>query len=907
MGQAPAAHPLLGAAITLPGTGALAFTGRLGVDSHPWLGHHAVHGTTLLPGTALVELALHAGHHAGTPVLDELTLQAPLTLPDRTALALQVTVGAADDSDHRGVEIHSRDADDPTAPWTRNAVGVLAPARPHEAVALAEDATVWPPADATPIPVQTLYEELADQGYDYGPMFRCVRRAWRHDGAVLGEIALPEEALDAGEYGIHPALLDSALHLTDFLNGDGPADGDQETRIPFAWTGTSLRTAGAAALRVRVRSTGNGGVSLEIADRNGEPVATVGSLALRPVTAQQLGGSALPLYRVEWRPLPGSDGTGPAAGPAVPVTVTLAEWEKTRDGGAVPEVVTLSVASTGEDATVPVRVRGSVHEVLDAMRAWLDDDRCSSSRLVVVTRGAVSVDASDRSIDLGAAPVWGAVRAAQAENPGRFSIIDTDGSHASLRALSAAAALDEPEIALRDGLVRVPRLVRTTTPPAAGEPAVEWPTTGTVLVTGGTGLLGSRLARHLVTEHGVRHLLLTSRRGPDSPGADALRTELTDLGAHTVTLTACDTGDRAALAELLDRVPAQHPLTAVVHAAGVMDNGVVDAMTPERVEGVLRPKVDGAWHLHELTRHLPLTAFVLYSSAGGLILAAGQANYVRELSASEGLSLFDAAIASDEAVPVPVRFDMEALRARPDDLPALLRGLLPEGARVGTRPGADPERGLAAEDGRSDAAGASTAPLPERSLAEQLADLSWEDAGRLLQDIVATHVAAVLGHDGPGAVTAERGFLDMGLDSLAALELRNRLSGATGERLPATLIYDCPTVVAVAEFLRTEMVGERPETAAHATGTTGAAATGGVAVGVGLTSLDADLSRIEQALSGVAANADEAARIEQRLRSLAAKWADTHRVTTVPPVDDEGLAAATADELFEMLDGELEA
>ncbi|MBJ6622788.1 phosphopantetheine-binding protein [Streptomyces sp. DHE17-7] len=250
---------------------------------------------------------------------------------------------------------------------------------------------------------------------------------------------------------------------------------------------------------------------------------------------------------------------------------------------------------------------------------------------------------------------------------------------------------------------------------------------------------------------------------------------------------------------------------------------------------------------------------------------------VRELSASEGLSLFDAAIASDEAVPVPVRFDMEALRARPDDLPALLRGLLPEGARVGTRPGADPERGLAAEDGRSDAAGASTAPLPERSLAEQLADLSWEDAGRLLQDIVATHVAAVLGHDGPGAVTAERGFLDMGLDSLAALELRNRLSGARGCGLSRpTRMLRRPTMVR-GEFLATEMVGERPETAAHATGTTGAAAAGGVAVGVDLTSLDADLSRIEQALSGVAANADEAARIEQRLRSLAAQMAIRHR------------------------------
>ncbi|WP_443044758.1 polyketide synthase dehydratase domain-containing protein [Streptomyces sp. DHE17-7] len=180
MGQAPAAHPLLGAAITLPGTGALAFTGRLGVDSHPWLGHHAVHGPTPLAlARALVELAPPAPsrRRPWLPRLDELTLQAPLTLPDRTALALQVTVGAADDSDHRGVEIHSRDADDPTAPWTRNAVGVLAPARPHEAVALAEDATAWPPADATPIPVETLYEELAGQGYDYGPMFRCVRRS----------------------------------------------------------------------------------------------------------------------------------------------------------------------------------------------------------------------------------------------------------------------------------------------------------------------------------------------------------------------------------------------------------------------------------------------------------------------------------------------------------------------------------------------------------------------------------------------------------------------------------------------------------------------------------------------------------------------------------------------------------
>ncbi|WP_395577464.1 type I polyketide synthase, partial [Streptomyces sp. BK79] len=592
LGQTPAAHPLLGAAITLPASGALALTGRLSVDTHPWLAQHAVHGTTLLPGTALVELALHAGHHTGTPVLDELTLQNPLTLPPHTALALQVTVNAPDDAGHRAVEIHSRDADDPAAPWTRHAVGALTSDTTHGAGAFREDTEVWPPSDATPIPVERLYEELADQGYDYGPVFRCVRRAWRHDGDVLGEIALPEEAVDAARYGIHPALLDAALHLTDFLTGDGPADGDQETRIPFAWAGTSLRATGAAALRVRMRAVANGGVSLDIADSDGRPMAVVESLALRPVTARQLGGSAHPLYRVAWQPLSGSGGAGRTVGAVEPVA--LPEWGDIPDGVPVPELVTLSLVPKDGDedggTAVPDRARESVHRVLAAMRSWLADERCASARLVVVTHGAVCVDASDRSIDLGGAPVWGAVRAAQAENPGSFTIIDTDGSPASVRALPAAAALGEPEIALREGGVRVPRLVRAAASAAAGDTAVRWPTTGTVLITGGTGLLGARLARHLVAEHGVRHLLLTSRRGPDAPGADALRTELTDLGAHTVTIAACDTADRTALAALLDHIPAPHPLTAVVHAAGVMDNGVLDAMTPERVEKVLRPK-----------------------------------------------------------------------------------------------------------------------------------------------------------------------------------------------------------------------------------------------------------------------------------------------------------------------------
>ncbi|RIH59065.1 KR domain-containing protein [Streptomyces sp. SHP22-7] len=210
---------------------------------------------------------------------------------------------------------------------------------------------------------------------------------------------------------------------------------------------------------------------------------------------------------------------------------------------------------------MPGRARALTHQLLTLLQAWLAEDRLDAIRLVVLTRGAVTGGVEGDAIDLAQAPLWGLVRAAAEENPGRFAVLDIDGTDASTHALPAALTLGEPESALRLGQVRVPRLARVTgTLPAGTAPAAPvWRTDGTVLITGGTGGLGAVLARHLVTEHGVRHLLLTSRRGPDSPGADALRTELTDLGAHTVTLTACDTGDRAALAELLDRIPAQHP------------------------------------------------------------------------------------------------------------------------------------------------------------------------------------------------------------------------------------------------------------------------------------------------------------------------------------------------------------
>ncbi|MCX4556041.1 SDR family NAD(P)-dependent oxidoreductase [Streptomyces phaeochromogenes] len=950
LGQTSAGHPLLGAAIALPGAGGLVLTGRLTSDSPAWLEDHRILGTTLLPGAALVDMALHAGGRVGCPVVEELIQEAPLPVPEQGTLALQVVVGAVDATGRHSVEIFSRDTDAPDtgsdAIWTRHATGVLRPAtEATEPPPTHEEA--WPPPGASVVPIDTLYEDLAAQGYGYGPVFQGVRAVWQREGEVYGEIALPEGATDVAAYGLHPALMDAALHFTDVLPAEEGEDRDS-TRIPFAWNGFTLHARGASSLRVRIWTTAPGVVSLDMRDAaTGAPVASVESLAMRPVTSRQLDTGLRFLHRVRWVPLPTD-----ASRAAPPKFAELDDVLAAEPSSPVPDVVTLWLRPDAIDRTDGSRINHSVPQqafhttttVLDALRGWLADERFAASLLVVVTRNAVhasdATDATDATadteidadsarpdepLDLGQAPAWGVLRAAQAENPGRFMVVDVDGSAESVRALPAAVATGEPEIALRRGRALVPRLGRVR----AADDGPSWDGSGTVLVTGGTGMLGVLVARHLVVEHGVRHLLLTSRRGPDAPDAARSSAELTALGA-TVTLVACDTADRDAIAGLLADIPAEHPLTAVVHAAGVMDNGVLADQTPERVRRVLRSKVDGAWHLHELTQDMDLSAFVLFSSAGGMVLAAGQANYaaanvfldalahhrragqlpatsmawglwagtaaageaggasidagrvgrlgVLELAPEEGLVLFDAALACGETLTVPVRLDPAAVGARPDELPALLRGLAPD---------------RSAKDVRQTPA-AAAAVAADQPLSARLTGLSWEEAGRVLLDLVRTHVAEVLGFDGPEAVVPERGFLDMGVDSLAALELRNRLSSATGEHLSATLIYDYPTIVSVTEFLRTELVGEESAVGADRV-------------------LDEELTRLESALLAAEPGATDAARIEDRLRALAARWAETHRrAGTAAPASgpgsasqDEALEAATADELFDILDEEL--
>ena len=812
LGAKSAAHPLLGALVELPDGGAV-LTGRLSVERQGWLADHVVMGRTMLPGTAYVELAVHAGDQVGCDVLDELTQQAPLLLPEQGGVDLRVVVGAPGAGGRREFSVHSRLEDT----WIQHAAGTLATGAQPEEFDLSE----WPPAGAEAVDLGGLYDDLAGLGFGYGPTFRNLRAVWLRDGEVFAEVALPEGTA-ASEFGLHPGLLDSALGATDFLVPGGPK-ALTETTIPFAWNRVSLYASGATALRVWVRKEGNDS-SLALADAAGNPVAWIESLVTRPVSEGQLGAKVPDsLYRVDWQPAAGVRLVKSLEGWAVLGSDDLGLGVPVHSQLVAADVLVLPIGSA--DGDVPAQVHATVQETLVQLQTWLDG---FEGKLLVVTRNGPG---------LAQAPVWGLVRAAQAENPGRVQVVDVDDVPQSMRALPAVVASGEPEAIVRVGEVRVPRLAKVTT---IGDP-VEWDPDGTVLITGGAGLLGGLLARHLVAR-GARNLVLTSRKGLDAPGAKELADELAEQGA-TVTVAACDVTDRDDLAGLIGSIG---KLTAVVHAAGQMDSAVLSALTPQQVENVLRPKVDAAWHLHELTASLDLEAFVLYSSAGGLLLAAGQANYaagnvfldalaehrtalglpatslawgpwegtggevdlahiarsgVAELAVSDGLALFDAALAAGEPTLVPVK--LAELRDA-DRLAPLLRGLVTAAPR------------------RAAAAAGPVAAAPEAGFADRLGGMSADERETALLQLVCEHAAAVLGYDDASAVGVEKGFTDLGIDSLAALELRNRLGAACGLRLPATLIFDYPSPVPLTKHLLAELlpeIGEPVEEVAEANGT----------------------------------------------------------------------------------------
>ncbi|MFC4537108.1 SDR family NAD(P)-dependent oxidoreductase, partial [Sphaerisporangium dianthi] len=1216
-------HPLIGATVELAaGTGVL-LTSRFSLSTHPWLADHAVNGETIVPGAVLVELAIQAGALTGCDHVDELTVHAPLILPRDAALNVQVRAQAADEGGYT-LGVHSRPVDGAVGmPWTSHATGRLT-TDTRQATPMPEQ---WPPRDAETVDISDLYTRLADAGYQYGPAFRGLAAAWRRGDDIFAEVRLAEgQHADAARTGLHPALLDAALHTMMLLE-----TGDDRLRLPFSWNGVSLHASGATALRVWLSRTAGDAVRLTTADPAGHPVAEIRSLMLGEVAADDLrGGYDHSLYHLDWIPAPASD-----ARPGIAVlgtdTLGLSEaepdvvvWADLDDvDGAVPDVVVAHLPPS-HAADVPAAVRAALQRTLDLVRRWLADERFTAARLAIVTTVAVAAGTGDGVDDLGNAPVWGLVRSAQSEHPGRLVLVDLDNTPESLGALRAALATGEHQVAVRAGAVTCPRLARVNArdslvpPPRArtwqldsvggetldelaivagpdtdeplpaghvriavraagvnfrdvivglgvlpdqqhigseaaglvletgpgvtgiavgdrvmgvcyqafghvavadhrwlvpipegwsdeqaaavpiayltayyglvdlaglqpgesvlvhaaaggvGTAAVriaqhlgaevfgtaspeKWDTLrahglaedhiagsrtlefearflattggagmdvvldslagdfvdaglrllprggrflemgktdkrdadqvaaahpgviyqvydlmeaapermhemlveivalletgaleplpltvydvrrapaalralsqarlvgkavltlprpldpdGTALITGATGTLGGLLARHLASTYGLRNLVLTSRAGMAAPGAEELLAELTELGANA-TVVSCDVADRDALARVLAGVPEEHPLTAVVHAAGVLDDGLIESLSDEQLDRVLQPKVDGAVNLHELTEGMPLSAFVLFSSAAATFGGAGQANYaaanafldalahhrrarglpassmawgfwaqrsamtthlgdveVRRMARSgmapldneRGLALFDLAGVVDLAMTVPTRLTPDVLRA--DSVSPLLRGLVKGGARR-----------LAQAAGQGG---------DGQALADRLAGMAPAERDRLLLDIVRSNAAVVLGHGASDEVDAGRAFKELGIDSLTAVELRNRLTGATGLRLPTTLVFDHPTPLALARFLGTELVPE---------------GLGGV------DSVLAELTRLGDAITALDPGLDERGRITGLLRELVSRWQDSSGSP------DEDLGAATNEELFDLVD-----
>ncbi|MEV7046667.1 SDR family NAD(P)-dependent oxidoreductase, partial [Amycolatopsis sp. NPDC051061] len=1102
VGLYEAKHPLLGAVVALPETGGVQLSGRLSATAQPWLTQHVVSGTALVPGTALVELAVRAGDETGTPVVEELVIGRPMPLPEGSALSVQVVVGAELDG-RRSVRIYSRT--DTTADWVEHATGTVAPLAHTPTAELPAE---WPPAGAEVIDTDGFYGRLAAGGYAYGPVFSGLHTAWNRNGEVFADVALPE-GTEAEQFGIHPALLDAALHATHFCQQDG-----QERPAglqPFAWNGVRLHASGASTVRVHARAADDG-VTVRLFDTAGHPVADVDTLTFRaaePIAAGVPDG----LWTVEW-----TEHLLSGESPASPTIVDTRGLDVPADG--------------------PERARALTAHVLAAIQE-------SDAQLAVITTGAVAVHTDGEVTDPAAAAVWGLVRTAQSENPGRVLLVDAEPG-ADVR---SAFTSTEPQLALRAGTAYVPRLTRARaalsvprtsswqlgndrpgtldalalTPDQSGTAALEpgqvrievraaglnfrdvlvtlgmypgravigtegagvvvevgpdagdlavgdrvmgmfpgaygplaiadhrtvvrmpegwsfatgagvpiafltalyglqdlghlatgqtvlvhaaaggvgmaavqlaqafgatvlgtahpskhavlerlgvpagqlsssrdltyantfrgvdvvlnsltgehidaslnllgdggrflemgktdlreldevasahpgvtyrvfdlggeasadrvqellaqlvelfeagtirplptsaWEITrapeafgwmsrgrhvgkivltvpraldpeGTVLVTGGTGSLGALAARHLVAAHGAQHLLLVSRRGQDAPGAAELAAEL----GVDVRIAACDLANRDAVAGLLDSIPAEHPLTAVVHTAGALDDGLLSAQTPERLDTVFRPKIDAVTHLDALTRNDDLALFAVYSSAAGVLGGVGQANYaaanawldalaqtrlaaglpgtslawglwaqdggmtgalgnadndrmrrggISALTADEGMALFDAATASGRALLVPMRIDRSALDA---DAPVLLRGLAKPSRRTATAAPVVGDGGLTA----------------------RLTTLDGPGRERLLVELIREQAAAVLGFATVDAVSPGRAFRDAGFDSLTAVELRNRLATATGLRLPATMVFDHPTPLEAAAHLLAELgVGAAPAAA----------------------------------------------------------------------------------------------
>jgi pimaricinolide synthase PimS1 len=622
-------------------------------------------------------------------------------------------------------------------------------------------------------------------------------------------------------------------------------------------------------------------------------------------------GEGVPGVRVDryadLQSLEGAVGRGETSPPEV-VLLRAADLEVLA-GESVLRSATVGFAGGG--GGLVGAAHGLARSALSLLQSFLASESLVDSRLVLVTKNALAVS-EEEDLDLTQAALVGLLRSAHSEYPERFALVDLDaGDGIAVEGVVRAAFLvGESEVAVRGGVLFVPRLARVRGGRDAGVLVGDrsFDPEGTVLITGGTGGLGGLLAEHLVRAHGARSVVLVSRSGLDAEGAAALQAELEGLGCE-VRVAACDASDRDQLKEVMDAVPVERPLSMVVHAAGVIEDGLIESLDAESLSRVMTPKLDAAVNLHELTKDSGLTEFVLFSSFAASIGAPGQGNYAAAnafldalaqhrratglpavslafgewenatgmtsrlsdtdrarfarmgmiaLTQQQGLELIDTARAAHHSLLLPVHLDNSILRtqAKTGTLPQILHGLirLPKQRNP-----------------------TSTANL----LTKQLADSPEATWSNIIQDLVADHVANVLGHTVPNAIDMTYGFLELGFDSLGAVELRNRLGNVTGIKLPSTLVFDYPTPAAVAQHLYMKIIEDARKR----------------------NPIDEEFDRLE-AIFIPLEDDGKRTQVKERLRLLLAK-VDGDASTKESAVDVERIKSATIDEMFELIDEKL--
>ncbi|MFI1165457.1 SDR family NAD(P)-dependent oxidoreductase [Streptomyces sp. NPDC020801] len=877
-----AAHPLLGIQLQSADETRWTFRNEWSRATADWLPDHTVFGRTVVSGTTLMELcraALAVARPNSPADVTDLLLLTPLALSDSGTVEVSVEVVTAGPLPE--LTVHSRPRGHAEPGWTLHATASAAQPVP----VADEQPPAWPePAEPAWSPQD--YERLTGLGLGYGPAFRGVREAAATgDGALLARLSLPAVARDAtGPYPVHPALLDAALHVAAAF---GTLDG--RALLPVAVGRCALPHTGAGTdeLTASVRRTGatDTDLMLDITlwDTDGFPAGRLEGVRLRAAKAADLAaGSAngRHLYEVTWTALTGPQ---PAGGPGSAWTVA-GDRSEPQVAAAVRglEAAGVELRETGADVRVRFWPRlapdaepaAAARELAEAglaeLRSLITGEE-APARTVWVTRGAVAADDGDTVPGLAQSVLWGLARGARAEHPDLgLTLLDLDpypgpgsdpcpgpgsdpcpgpgsdpdpgpdadpepaldpapglrrdGSDDPAGALLGALAHpDEPEAAFRQGELLVPRLSRAR---AQGTDASAIPTDGTVLITGGLGAVGRHIAR-LLAERGVPRLLLTSRRGGDDPRAAEATAELAALGARAE-VAACDVADAAALAEVLATVGEELPLRGVVHCAGVLDDGVVTELTPERLARVLRPKADGAAHLHRLTAGMELGLFLLVSSAAGVAGNAGQANYAAANVFLDQLAQHRRA-AGLPAVSVSFgAWAGEGLAAAHADLERMARlghrALTPDQGRdlveLALRRGAPHlvawaldlprlRESTAAAGGTAAALWRSLLPAPRTAadggdrLADRLARLPEAERAERVLTLVREEAARALGLRSAESVGAGRPLRELGMDSVTAVELRNRLGARLGTRLPATLLFDHPTPDRLATHLLT--------------------------------------------------------------------------------------------------------